>query len=100
MINFPPHEAEIIAFPLRPVLTPADPGQERLAAALAKLVRALDEQQVAVREWRASLGELKQSVEKLGDSVGEYRANLTGLAFGVDQLNQQAHTLALITEAF
>jgi len=93
-------QADIIAFPARPAPAASEQGQVRLALALANLLSALDEQKAAVGAWRESLGELKQSVEKLGRNMGEYQASLAGLAIDVDQLNEQAHTLARITEAF
>jgi len=100
MQNPTPHQADIIAFPARAAAIPTpDPGQARLALALAGLVQALEEQRAAVATWRASLAELRQSVETLGINLAGYRNNLSGLALGVDHLNQQARTLARITVA-
>jgi len=83
----------IIKFPAQP-----DASQSRLAAALASLLEALDEQKAAIANWRASLGDLKQSVERLGDGVGRYNGALAHLATNVGQLNQQARVLADICE--
>jgi len=95
-----PHQAEVIAFPARPApAAELDQGSARLAAALANLLQALDEQRAAVGAWRASLGELKQSVDKLGHSLGGYRTSLAVLADGVDRLNHQARTLEAISAA-
>jgi len=93
-----PRQAAIIPFPARPAAATAD--QARLAVALAKLLRALDEQKIAVGAWRASLAELKSSVEQLGDSTAAYRANLADLALGVKHLNREANTLVQISGAF
>ncbi len=91
-----PHEAQIIAFPARPAPAAERASAVRLAAALADLQKALDDQKIAVAAWRESLANLKQSVTQLGGSMADYRQNLTTLATGVTQLNHTATGLIRI----
>ncbi len=84
--------AEIIPFPR----TPAPVPQDRLAAALATLDRAIEEQRAAIGGGRAAMADLDQAMGSLAGSVGTYQAQLGVVAGSVDALEQQAAKVARI----
>jgi chromosome segregation ATPase len=67
--------------------------QDRLRLALRRLEEAVTEQQAAIRDFRASLGELRQAATGLEDSLGTYRHRLDDTATSLRQA--QAATLQL-----
>ncbi len=74
----------------RPESTVVGAPPDRLQQALVALEAALDEQRLAVADWRAALGELQDSMQGLGSSLQTYRTNLDGLAIDVAGLNAVA----------
>ncbi len=85
----PNYSDNVIPF-RRPETTVAETQPDRLQQALAALEAALDEQRLAVADWRAALGELHESMQGLGSSLQTYRTNLDGLAIDVAGLNAVA----------
>lgn len=88
-------QAEIIPFPARRgrVRPMAGGGQERLAAALARLDLAMREQRAAMEAWRESLTALKQSAHSLETGLGRYHGALGALGEHVDGLGATAKRL-------
>lgn len=82
--------AKIIPFPSR---TPEPDGRARLAEALAKLHRALEEQKQAVIAWRGAMGELRNGMQRLGGSLSAYQLELTKLNTRVGALNRSSRQL-------
>jgi hypothetical protein len=74
------------------------PDDRRLAAALAGLVSALDEQLRQLRRFRAAAGRLAAETAALKESMGSYRRRLDGLASGVGALHGQSRRLAATME--
>jgi hypothetical protein len=92
-----PATAEIIPFPVRTELPPADQpaapapdAQERLTRALATLDAALAEQRAAMAGWRASLDDLRKATTGLGLSMQRYHRTLGKLGSDVTELHAQA----------
>ena len=82
--------AVILPFPKRA----AEPdGKARLAEALAKLGRALEEQKAAISAWRGATGELRESMQRLGGSLRGYQLELAELGGKVGTLNRSARNL-------
>jgi hypothetical protein len=85
--------AEIIPFPTRQVVQPAELPHERLGRALTTLNAALAEQRLAIAAWRGALAELKTTATGLGESLQRYRDSLGTLGEGVAALHTQATVL-------
>lgn len=70
------------------------PDNQRLAAALAGLVSALNEQLRQIRHFRAAAGRLAAETAALKESMGTYRTRLSGLAANVGTLHDRSRQLA------
>jgi hypothetical protein len=84
--------------PAAPAPAGASPAAEpkpadRLARALANLNAALEEQRVAVANWRSVMGALKTSTAGLSDSLNHYNASLGALADRVSGVHKKAEEL-------
>lgn len=70
------------------------PDHRRLAAALAGVVSALDEQLRQLRRFREAAGRLAAETAALKENMGSYRRRLDSLASGVGALHRQSRRLA------
>ncbi len=86
--------AVILAFPARG----AAAGRARLQLATEGLIRALDEQRQAMREWRAALDQLSAASSGLHGSLRAHERALAGLAARVASLGEQANRMTAWSE--
>lgn len=77
--------AKLLSFPQQP--------EDRLRLALRRLEEALTEQSRVMREFRGTLGNLRQATGGLGEQLQGYQAALDGTAGKVRQAQETAHAL-------
>lgn len=70
-----------------------NPPDARLALALRALQNALEEQAMAVAEFRGDVARLALTVEGLGESLAAYRGRLSECALDVAEARERARDL-------